>query len=103
MAKFSADVRIDMSWVFDIEAEDEEAAYEVLWSVIGYDGEDIVQFDHEPDSEFMDIDMRRTVVKEPFNRGVNLNEQGQLLMSTQGIVNPAMAEWSLRNNQIKEN
>lgn len=56
--KFVAHVDLDMNWEFEVLAENEDAAYEELWNLIGYDGEDIVQFDHEPISEYFNVNLR---------------------------------------------
>lgn len=58
MATWQANVRADLSWRFEVEADTEDLAYEELWDLIGYDGEDVYQSDFSPDSEYFDIDLR---------------------------------------------
>lgn len=62
MAKYIASVHLSMDFEFELEAEDEDAASELLWEKIGYDGEDLIDYDYDIadaiTSDYMDIDFR---------------------------------------------
>lgn len=56
MPIYKAKITADMTWYFEVEADNEDAAYEELWKEVGYDAEDIL--DQEPDSEWFDISLK---------------------------------------------
>ncbi len=58
MTRYKFRISLDATWEFDIEANNEDEAYERLWDEVGYDAEDIMYSDWEPESEYMDIDIR---------------------------------------------
>lgn len=60
MTIYRATVSMDLMWDFELEADNEEAAYEELWNLIGYEGEDLVDvpFDLQPETEDFDIYLR---------------------------------------------
>lgn len=58
MPLYSAHITLDLRWTYEVEADNEDEAYEELWNIIGYDGEDILDHDDEIDSEYFDISLR---------------------------------------------
>jgi len=55
VATYKFKIDLNQSWNFEVDAGDENNAYEELWKIIGYDGEDVDSI--EPDYMFFDIDV----------------------------------------------